>query len=429
MSHKLSGDVNVPGTIIIVNQDTWTLDATQTITVGSSTWQVDGLDFTRKMVVFRADTDISTGTERGEARGFADVFPERVDNIGSANRGVSAGGNSTQWNYDTESWDNSSAVNVIDYFDITTNGDAQDFGDLTEAGNMTGNGSSNGTNNRGVFRNAFGRIDYVTISTPGNASDFGNGTTGAGSSSLDNGTGQRAVYAGGYSSGFPHDTMEYITISTPSSTSDFGDLSYNCWRFGSGTSNDTNNRGVFGGGQSRESGGHFGLDTLRSDLAYITITSLGNATTFGDLQAPTYIHCSTSNGANNTAVFMGGQEYGLPSNNPAVYLQKINISTLGDAVTYGMTDGSLGPLATLLKDMGRDSALSLSYADATSNKTGNKGVMGRATLHHFNIASGGMSYYFGDLVDFRHPEGVDISVYGNTTIKGERVRLGMTSNS
>ena len=68
-----------------------------------------------------------------------------------------------------------SATDIIDYFTISTLGDAIDFGDLTQARNKMGSGS---TKTRGCFaggqsptlRNT---IDFVTIDSTGNASDFG----------------------------------------------------------------------------------------------------------------------------------------------------------------------------------------------------------------------------------------------------------------
>ena len=65
---------------------------------------------------------------------------------------------------------------TIDYIDITSAANAQDFGDLT-GGRTTGAGMSNSA--RGVFMGgsssagAQNFIDYITISTTGNATDFG----------------------------------------------------------------------------------------------------------------------------------------------------------------------------------------------------------------------------------------------------------------
>ena len=84
-------------------------------------------------------------------------------------------------------------VDVIDYIQISTQGDAIDFGNLTQSqgtgtsfgsvtraiwagGATNGGGTSNGT--RGIFGGGAGAaytntIQYITISTTGNAEDFG----------------------------------------------------------------------------------------------------------------------------------------------------------------------------------------------------------------------------------------------------------------
>ena len=74
----------------------------------------------------------------------------------------------------------STKSNVIDYIDITTTGNATDFGDLTEArGYPVGfsdgtyavaSGGFNSSNVRTVT------TDYVTVATTGNATDFGDNT-------------------------------------------------------------------------------------------------------------------------------------------------------------------------------------------------------------------------------------------------------------
>jgi len=85
--------------------------------------------------------------------------------------------------------------------------------------------------------------------------------------------GDRGVTVGGYSSSGYDVTIDYITISTTGNATDFGDLSATRAYF-SATSNSTNERGVFGGGTTG-----VGVDIIE----YVTINSIGNATDFGDL--------------------------------------------------------------------------------------------------------------------------------------------------
>ena len=81
--------------------------------------------------------------------------------------------------------DGSGGVNVIDYITMATEGNALDFGDMTQQPDGYGAGTSNQI--RGVFcgsddtsPNANSNvIDYVTITTTGNSIDFGDTTYGS----------------------------------------------------------------------------------------------------------------------------------------------------------------------------------------------------------------------------------------------------------
>jgi len=71
-------------------------------------------------------------------------------------------------------------TNIIDFITIASAGNAQDFGDLTQARREVGSCSSS---TRGVFGGGqtpttVNTIDYITISTIGNATDFGDLFTG-----------------------------------------------------------------------------------------------------------------------------------------------------------------------------------------------------------------------------------------------------------
>jgi hypothetical protein len=84
--------------------------------------------------------------------------------LSSAVRGVIGGGESP------------SATNVIQFITIATNGNSQDFGDLTVA---RGQYSATSSSVRGVFARGYGApagvnvMDYVQIMSIGNAIDFG----------------------------------------------------------------------------------------------------------------------------------------------------------------------------------------------------------------------------------------------------------------
>ena len=84
--------------------------------------------------------------------------------------------------------------------------------------------------------------------------------------------GDRGVFGGGHD-GANSNVIGYITISSTGSATDFGDLTVARYALGA-TSNGTTDRGVFGGGYTAS---HSNV------IDYITISSTGSATDFGDL--------------------------------------------------------------------------------------------------------------------------------------------------
>ena len=126
---------------------------------------------------------------------------------------------------------NGNFQNTIDYINLSSAGNATDFGDTTETRNgARATGSSTrfvtgtGYTGSGYSQN----LDYITTATTGNASDFGDHTH-TGISGLNNGivsSGTRGLFAGGYSASLSARVNEitYITIANTGNTTDFGDL-------------------------------------------------------------------------------------------------------------------------------------------------------------------------------------------------------------
>jgi hypothetical protein len=196
----------------------------------------------------------------------------------SSTRGLFGGGYTTSPN---------SIVNVIDYIQFSTLGNALDFGDLSQTRYAA---SACSSTVRGVWGGGYASplisntMDYITIASTGNAVNFGSLTQvrrvlASCSSST------RGVFGGGNSPTIVN-TLDYITISTTGNASDFGDLTVPRV-IPSATSSQI--RGVFGGGQT---------PTLLNTIDYITITSTGNATDFGDLTSTRIASagCSDSHG-------------------------------------------------------------------------------------------------------------------------------------
>lgn len=178
--------------------------------------------------------------------------------------------------------------NVIDYVQISTIGNAIDFGDLTQ---VITNGSACSSPTRGLFGGGnyppFSNIDiinYITISSLGNGINFGNlSVDRTGLASCSNST--RGVFAGG---GEPVrlNTIDYITIASLGNATDFGNLTVARSRLGA-CSNSI--RGVFGGGY---------VPSVTNTIEYVTISTTGNAIDFGDLTLSIAEHlgCSDSHG-------------------------------------------------------------------------------------------------------------------------------------
>ena len=115
-------------------------------------------------------------------------------------------------------------------------------------------------------------MDYFDFSSLTNATDFGDYVTGVYQIAGTGSTG-RGLFAGGYSdpSGGSLDVIAYITISSTGNASDFGDM--NEQRRGPGMSaNET---------RATISGGYNG--STYASIDYVTIASTGNASDFGDL--------------------------------------------------------------------------------------------------------------------------------------------------
>ena len=143
------------------------------------------------------------------------------------------------------------------------------------------------SNSRGVYGGGTGpstydnSMEYITIASTGNASDFGDLTVGRKNlASCDNDT--RGCFAGGESAGTTNiNTIDYITIASTGNATDFGDT-VNQDSFATAGQADSDHgvtgidRGVIGGGYDPFTG-------AKNHIQYITISSAGNATDFGDL--------------------------------------------------------------------------------------------------------------------------------------------------
>ena len=208
----------------------------------------------------------------GGANDWGDLPTARQTHAGASNniRGLYGGGRGI---YPGQSENNALGMPTIEYVTIATTGRSEFFGDLLTQ-RMAVGGLNSST--RVLFCGGYSTpaksnaIEYVEIATTGNAIDFGDMLT-ARSYVACASNGTRGVLTGEGTPGAGSNVIEYLAIATLGNTQDFGDLTLSRQGF-DGTSNVI--RGVFGGGST---------PARQNVIDFVTIASTGNATDFGDL--------------------------------------------------------------------------------------------------------------------------------------------------
>ena len=213
-------------------------------------------------------------SSEGGANDFGNLSSTRRAFSGSGNdtRGLFFGGN------------NPSRTSIIEFINFASTGNVNEFGRLgvdTGLGTLEGgfqnddNGSFSSPTRAFVFGSGdiSNVIQFVTISTLGNSEDFGDLTervryTSGLSSNI------RGVRGGGKRSSpsTEVDTMDFVTMATEGNATDFGNLTFARNQLAAASSK---TRGVFAGGYDQPA--------FSNIIDYITITSTGDATDFGDL--------------------------------------------------------------------------------------------------------------------------------------------------
>ena len=224
-------------------------------------------------------------------------------------------------------------------------------------------------------------IQYITIMTLGNTNDFGNlnlrNQGGLGGAS----NGSRGCFGGGYQNNVSpvgySDFIDYVTISTPGNATDFGNLTA---VGGSITATSNGIRGLWGGGYRGSA------STL---IDYITISTTGNASTFGNLTVP---RGNAEALANDTRGVWGGGENSGRKNE----IDYVTVATTGNAFDFGDLSG--------LKD---------GLGSCSNNVRGlfAGGQGGTNEIEYITIMTTGNSNDFGDLLAARN----HISGCGNGT--------------
>jgi hypothetical protein len=231
---------------------------------------------------------------------------------------------------------------------------------------------------RGVFGGGYivpasqNTIDYITISSTGNALDFGDLTLirlfpGSCSSST------RGIFSGGAGPAPTYtvsNVIDYVTISSTGNATDFGDLTVARADIGSCSSS---TRGIFGGG-----------NPATNTIDYVTIASIGNAVDFGDLTVTRrqLAGCSSP----TRGIFAGGFVGPTSANT----IDFITIATLGNATDFG------------------DLTIARNLVSGCSSST--RGIFGGGNpttniIEFITIATLGNAVKFGDLTVARYSPG------------------------
>ena len=230
-------------------------------------------------------------------------------------------------------FDGSDSTTEIEFFVFASTGSREDFGSAIDNATRSNAGAANAT--RGL---SFGGvapkgddIDYITMASNGSGvNKFGTPITSPGSTvtqSYGTASPTRAVFGGGETPGRIN-TLQFVQIATLGNAQDFGDLSVaisGVSAFGNAT------RGIFGGGEISPTF----LNTMQS----VNFASTGNATTFGELLQSGGLRQQGSASSPTRGVFAGGSNDTPSSSTVYNQIQYVNISTEGDAVDFGDLSG------------------------------------------------------------------------------------------
>ena len=340
MAHEENSPLNITPGAIRFNTDSMKLEYFRIGMEGGDTSSYAGIGTAAagEWVQITTDTpDIQTGGARGL--------------IGN---GAQSGGDST--------------VEENDYITISTTGNAINFGDLVTTG--TRGNASVGSRTRGYVAGGYPDsaakidIDTCTFASTGSFADYGDLTTARyGLTSLSNST--RGVFIGGDSN-----KTDYITLTSTGTAQDWG-----------------NNLGVYAarGCASSTRGLVMGSESpaIDPDIDYITISTQGNWSEFGELSTTRSAGAAASNSVR--AICFGGTN---PSPTPGtVYntIDYVTIATLGDAVDFGDATESF------FRSMAASSS-------TRATRSGGYAPSSTVVIDYVQIMSTGNAIDFGDLL-------------------------------
>ena len=278
---------------------------------------------------------------------------------------------------------------------------------------------------------SYNDIMYFDITGSGGSSaNFGNLSAerqqmAAGSS------GSRVVIGGGYdfadsANSGRSNIIDYITPSSTGNATDFGDLTAGR-NVPQGVSNGT--RCCFAGGYTNGQGvGHANWTTA---MDYVTIATTGNATSFGNLTALAYNLGGTGGSDSTRGLFMGGIETTNKSIDYITFATTGNAADFGDLILAVDRNSSCSD-ATRTVSFGGSSSHSPAYLNieyVTTATTGNATDFGDLSGNGNHSSNGSMSNGTIAIAQTaQHMDKVTIQTTGNATDFGDLLE-SRTSNS
>ena len=291
-------------------------------------------------------------------------------------RGIVAGG-----------WTGSANTAQTDYFNLSSAGNAQNFGDLS-SGRRYQAGCSDATRGLtfGGYVSAYtSEIIKTTIASTGshatfgqmrNAADDGNeGRLGAACWA----SSTRGIHFAGTSPSSQTDArILYVTIQADGNSIDFGDLvdSYN-FRYGSATGNKT--RAIACGGRQEPAAS--GVNTMQ----FVTMATTGNAQDFGDASAAFDSSSGTSSNGTRAVIAVNGS----PSFT-AKALDQIRPASGGNSYTFG-------ELSTGRQDNHSNSCISTPTRGFYASGYTPNSSTGTKVIDYVTVETEGTAVDFGDL--------------------------------
>ena len=225
-------------------------------------------------------------------------------------------------------------VSDIQYYIFSSGGGANNFGDLIAA-NSQASGASN--NRLAVLAGEYPSynqrsLQYVTIATAGNATLFGDMvSTDIGSGGISSPT--RGIMHGVDRNPATIKMTQFFEIATTGNAEDFGEL-FQGYKAQGGASSST--RGL-------SMAGYINSSTQSTGIDFCTIATKGNFEDFGDLTTARH---SASGTSNSVRAVLGGGATG-PSGSNTNVMDFVVIASTGDATDFGdMTYASGGARGT-----------------------------------------------------------------------------------